>query len=301
MGQKQFLNVEFSWGRWNGDDIKDMLEPMQIVATRLSQCPLHFVAMITVLTSKTGALNGFAKVMNNPFSPGSKQDDTESVSESDTSDNTAVDDTFLLRQFRERNIAAEHEHNVRLVDVLPSIQEATAELRTAAVGALSALQALIVAVNTNRYRRGHALQDTRLAELDAALSTLRAAQENFKTDRRLVLLQPYRDVMDKLEMGAVNKIPLRALYQSFVFAANLAAACNGIVMLAEQVSGTAARRTRARLWAPKGLRAIVKLLRSSDGAGKGAVGEDAQPEQAVESEEKKEYSECGDLERGKVN
>ncbi|KAH9849321.1 hypothetical protein C2E23DRAFT_870653 [Lenzites betulinus] len=271
MGQKQFLNVEFSWGRWNGDDIKDMLEPMQIVATRLS------------------ALNGFAKVMNNPFSPGSKQDDTESVSESDTSDSTAVDDTFLLRQFRERNIAAEHEHNVRLVDVLPSIREATAELRTAAVGALSALQALIVAVNTNRYRRGHVLQDTRLAELDQALSTLRAAQENFKTDRRLVLLQPYRDVMDKLEMGAVNKIPLRALYQSFVFAANLAAACNGIVMLAEQVSATAARRTRARLWAPKGLRAIVKLLRSSDGAGKGAVGEDAQPEQEVESEEKKEY------------
>ncbi|KAI0826576.1 hypothetical protein BC628DRAFT_1419081 [Trametes gibbosa] len=270
LGQKQFLNLEFSWGRWNGDDIKELLEPMQIVATRLS------------------ALNGFAKVMNEPFTF-RKQDETESVSESDQSDTTAVDDTFLLRQFRERSLAAELEHNVRLVDVLPSIREATVELRTAATNALSALHALIVTVNTNRYKRGHALQDVRLAELDTALAAMRAAQESFKADRRLVILQPYQAVMEKLDAGALNKIPLRALYQSFVFAANLAAACDGIVMLAEQVSETAAKRTHARLWAPKGLRAIGKLLRSSEGAGEGAVGEDAQPEPAVETEEKREY------------
>ena len=35
MGQKNMLNLEFSWGRWNGQDVEAMLQPMQIVATRL--------------------------------------------------------------------------------------------------------------------------------------------------------------------------------------------------------------------------------------------------------------------------
>ena len=35
MSQKAMLNLEFSWGRWNGDDVQEMLEPMQIVATRI--------------------------------------------------------------------------------------------------------------------------------------------------------------------------------------------------------------------------------------------------------------------------
>ncbi|KAI0635211.1 hypothetical protein C8Q77DRAFT_1106698 [Trametes polyzona] len=271
MSQKQFLNLEFSWGRWNGDDIKDMLEPMQAVATRL------------------GALNGFAKMMAHPMSLADhKHDETESVSDTSTSA-TAVDDTFLLRQFRERNLAAEQEHNVRLIDVLPSVREATADLRAAAVDALSALQGLILAVNTNRYKRGHALQDARLASLDKALAVLRAAMDDFKAERRLVLLQPYQAVFEKLDAGAVNRIPLRALYQSFVFAANLSTVCNGILMLAEHVSETAAKRTHARLWAPKGLRAIGKLLRSGRGAGEGAVGEDPQPDDPVETEEKREY------------
>lgn len=37
MSQKQMLNLEFTWGRWNGDDVQEMLEPMQIAATRLGQ------------------------------------------------------------------------------------------------------------------------------------------------------------------------------------------------------------------------------------------------------------------------
>ncbi|KAI0777718.1 hypothetical protein BD413DRAFT_519071 [Trametes elegans] len=271
MSQKQFLNLEFSWGRWNGDDIKDMLEPMQIVATRL------------------GALNGYAKVIGNPLSVADHQhEDTDTVSDAPSS-STAVDDTLLLRQFRERNMAAETEHRVRLIDVLPNVREATAELRVAAVAVLASLKELIVAVNTNRYKRGHVLQDARLAELDTALANLRGAVEDFKVHRRLLILEPYRDVLDKADAGAVNKVPLRSLYLSYVFAANLSAVCNGVTALAELVSETAAKRTHARLWAPKGLRAIGKLLRSGRGAGENAVGEDAQPEDAVETEERREY------------
>ncbi|KAI0646345.1 hypothetical protein C8Q79DRAFT_909612 [Trametes meyenii] len=276
MAQKHFLNLEFSWGRWNGDDIKDLLEPISTVATRM------------------GALNGFAKIMGHPLSLADhKHEDTESVSDVSTT-GTAMDDTLLLRQFRERNLAAEAEHHVRLVDVLPNIREATADLRAAGVAVLGSLHDLVVAVNTNRYKRGHALQDACLVDLDKALTTLRSAIEDFKSDRRLILLEPYRAMFDKTEAGGVNKLPLRALYFSYVFASNLIATSNGIVGLAEVVSETAAKRTKARLWAPKGLRAIGKLLRSGDSAGEGAVGEDAQPEQAVESEERREYKQDPD-------
>lgn len=276
MGQKQFLNLEFSWGRWNGDDIKDMLEPLQIVATRL------------------GALNGFAKIMGHPLSLADhKHEDTESVSEAQSdASGTAVDDTFLLRQFRERNLAAEEEHGVRLIDVLPNIRDATTELRAAGVATLASIQALIVAVNTHRYKRGNAIQSARLAELDTSLTALRTAIADFKADRRFILLQPYQAVFEKHDAGAVNRIPLRALYQSYVFASNLTVVCTGIVQLAELASQTAAKRTRARLWAPKGLRAIVKLVRTPNGPGEGAVGEDVQPEQAVEAEERRDYSQC---------
>ncbi|KAI0360638.1 hypothetical protein OH77DRAFT_1418621 [Trametes cingulata] len=268
VAQKQFLNLEFSWGRWNGDDVKDMLEPMQIVAIRL------------------GALNGFVKVLGHPLSLADhKHEETDSVSES-TASGPISDDTFLLRQFRERNLAAETEYRVRLMDVLPSIREATAELREAGVAVLSSLQGLITAVNTNRYKRGSTLQDERLAELDKALATLRAAIEDFKTDRRLALIRPYETMLEKAESGGTSKVPLRSLYLSYVFAANLSTACNGIVTLAELVSETAAKRPRARLWAPKGIRAIGKLLRSRQGAGEDTVGEDTPPEDAVQTEEK---------------
>ncbi|KAH9896908.1 hypothetical protein C8Q73DRAFT_642067 [Cubamyces lactineus] len=271
MGQKQFLNLEFSWGRWNGDDVKDMLDPMQVVATRL------------------GALNGFARVMTNSLAVADHQtEDTASVSDAGTT-GTAVDDTILLRQFRERNLAAESEYRVRLVDVLPSVRESTADLRAAGVAVLASLKDLIIAVNTNRYKRGHALQDARLAELDKALITLRAALEEFKISKRLIILQPYQAMLQQAESGALNKFPLRGLYISYVFAANLIAVSNGIISLAEDVNEIAMKRQHARLWAPKGLRAIGKLLRSRRGAGEDAVGEDPEPEEVVESEEKREY------------
>ena len=41
MAQKQMLNLEFSWGRWNGEDVQAMLEPIQILATRLSTRFVH--------------------------------------------------------------------------------------------------------------------------------------------------------------------------------------------------------------------------------------------------------------------
>ncbi|KAI0764943.1 hypothetical protein C8Q74DRAFT_1430417 [Fomes fomentarius] len=271
VSQKQMLSIEFSWGRWNGEDVQEMLEPMLTLVTRL------------------GALSIFAKMIAHPISPPeSYSKDTDSTADTITTSVT-VGDSFLLRQFREHNTIVEAENNVRLVDILPALREATAEVRATGVEVLAAIQALIVTVNTKRYKRGSAEQDARLVELDKKLSALRTAMGDFKSDRRFLILQPYQYLFEQADAGVVKNVPLRSLYLSFVFASNLTTTCNAIISLAENVNHTAAKRTKAKLWFPKGLRAIGKLLRSPLGAGQSAAGEDSQPEQTVESEDTKNY------------
>ncbi|KAI1798167.1 hypothetical protein LXA43DRAFT_979068 [Ganoderma leucocontextum] len=270
MGQKQMLNFEFSWGRWCAKDVEGMLEPMQIVVTRL------------------GALANFTKLMALPMSlTDTASDDTQSIAES-TASSTAIGDTYLLRQFRERNTAAEAQYHVRLVDVLPNIREATAGVRTAGVDVLDALQKLIVSVNTKRYRRSHADQDALLLELDKALTALRDALEDFKNDRRFVLLQPFRALLDRANAEEMKNIPLRSLHISFVFTSNLVSTCSSIISLAECVSSTAAKRPKARLWIPTGLRTIGKMLGSRSGPGD-VAGEDTAPEEEIEKHNSHRY------------
>ena len=83
----------------------------------------------------------------------------------------------------------------------------------------------------------------------------------------------------------------RSLYLSFVFSSNLIVVCNAVVTLAENVIATTAKRSRARLWAPTGLRHLGKFLRESRRSVQDAVGEDGQPEETVESEDRKMFSE----------
>ena len=164
-------------------------------------------------------------------------------------------------------------------------------MRSAGVSVLAALKKLIVAVNTKRYKRGTAEQDAQLVELERALSALRTAIEDFKSDKRLLLLQPYQHLFEQADVGVLKTVPLRSLYTAYVFTSNLMTTSNGIVVLAEHVSHTAAKRAKPKLWFPKGMRAIWKLLRSREGAGQSAAGEDTQPEEAVEAEDRRKYSE----------
>ncbi|KAM5537128.1 hypothetical protein V8D89_009274 [Ganoderma adspersum] len=271
MSQKQMLDFEFSWGRWCAEDVEGMLEPMQIVVTRL------------------GALVNFIKLMALPMSlSDAASGDTQSVGDESTAFSTAIGDTYLLRQFRERNNAAETQYHVRLVDVLPNLREATAGVRAAGVEVLDAIQKLIVSVNTKRYTRGHVEQDVLLLQLEKSLTGLRDALEDFKNDQRFVLLQPFRDLLDRAHAGEMKSIPLRSLHMSFVFTSNLVSTSSAIVTLAEYVSKTAAKRPKTRLWLPTGLRAIGKALMSR-GSGGEAVGEDTAPKEEIEMHNTRKY------------
>ena len=41
-----FLNAEFSWGRWNGDDARQLEEPLLMVISRLSMWYISLLSQI---------------------------------------------------------------------------------------------------------------------------------------------------------------------------------------------------------------------------------------------------------------
>ncbi|KAH9919972.1 uncharacterized protein BXZ73DRAFT_52330 [Epithele typhae] len=265
LASKQFLGVEFSWGRWNGEDVAEIMSPLMVVALRLA------------------SLNGFAQLMSSLLALSEEPaSDTESVADSQI---TATGDSYLFRQFRECNAIVEQEHRVRLVDILPNIREATSEVRAAAHEVLSNIKSLVVSVNRHRWFCSSKEQDALLIELDKSLTVLKDAMEAFKNDRRFVLLQPFQPLLEHHDAGKIRNMPLRSLYLAFAFSSNLTTVCHAIQTLAETVTAIASKRKTPRLWGPTSFRHMWQVLRSARGSGQDAVGEDDTPEEPEDAEE----------------
>lgn len=212
-------------------------------------------------------------------------------SDSEGSDDTWQGDTRLLRQLRERHRTAETTYSVRMRDVLPVIEEATADLRGACSAGFAATRTVLDGINMRRYaRRGAKESEQQLADLDAALDRLKTSLAQFKTSRRLQLLRPFEGVIEDARNGN-GYVPFRGLYVSYVFAANLIVLADGIITLMELVQSTASKRTKNRLWAPGGLRQVFKALTSRDDVSDRAAGEDNAPEPQMDvTEKEKPYS-----------
>lgn len=256
--------------------------------------PSWYVSVMPLPTASLNYLQGafhmfvrFAghRTARSPDEPPSAQ----ASSASDSSDDTPyVGDTALLRQLREQHRVAESTYSVRMKDVLPNIEDATADLRAACSNGLGATKALLDGINMRRYsRKGARESDQQLADLDAALERLRASLAEFKSSRRMQLLQPYEPVFEDLKTKK-GPVPFRGLYVSFVFAANLIVLSDSIIHLMELVQTTAGKRKKNRLWAPGGLRAIGKALLSRGDVSDQAAGEDETPpaEEEVTREER---------------
>ncbi|KIP09379.1 hypothetical protein PHLGIDRAFT_86838 [Phlebiopsis gigantea 11061_1 CR5-6] len=276
IGSLHFIGVEFSWGKWNADDVKSLQEPL------------------TVAVNRAAALNSFVKLAGHRLArePDSNTS-AQTSSASDASDDVEAwqGDTRLLRQLRERHRTDEASYAVRMRDVLPTIEEATAELRGACSAGLGATVVVLDGINMRRWARGGAHESAQqLADLDAALDRLKTALAQFKTSKRLHLLRPFEAVMEAAPT-AHGGLPLRSLYVSFVFAANIIVLADAIVKLMDLVQMTASKRTKNRLWAPGGLRQIAKALTSRGDAtdqAAAAAGEDnvPEPDEEVKAEEK---------------
>ncbi|KAI0683238.1 hypothetical protein BC835DRAFT_1423494 [Cytidiella melzeri] len=267
-----FIGAEFSWGKWNAEDVTGLQRPLTTIISRMAA-----LQSFTKLVGQQAQRNVSAAPSTAPSEDGAES----------TVNDPAAGDTYLLRQFRERNTAAEAAHNIRIQDVLPSVAESTVDLRGACSEGLAAAQALLEGINTRRYaRRGPKESEQQLKDLDVAVERLQAALVEFKADKRLLILQPFESLVDAARTDHKGPFPLRGLYTAYVFAANLIVLAQAIEQYMVYVQAIASKRRKNRLWAPGGLRAIVKALRSKGDATDQAAGEDHEP--PVEKEIRKE-------------
>lgn len=284
MASTKFIGLEFSWGKWNTEDVKGLEEPLMATVTRTGSCKIIFVltcSMLLICSNRRlkAALHSFAKLSGHRNMRDGDQSTAPSNAPSEVSDDTVVaGDTYLLSQLRARHQLAEATYSVRLADVMPTIKDATADLREACSKGLGSVRTVLDGINTKRYaRKGAAESEQQLKDLDQAFEVLQQTVADFKSTRRLELLQPFQAVIASADVKR-GAIPLRALYVSYVFAANLVVLAEGILDLMAYVQTTAAKRLRNRLWAPGGLRAIVKALTSRGDVNEQTAGEDNEPQ-----------------------
>ena len=169
---------------------------------------------------------------------------------------TRAADTFFVQQMYQRNEASERENSLRLVDLLPRLREATAELRSAASHALDAIISMINFVNTTRWNwrsTADALSEQE-RELDSAAERLRRALVEFKESGRMRLLEPFEP-----HLGTPHA-PLRGLYVCYVFSASIVVVSEAILAVMDTVRQTTNKRRNNRLWAPKGMRQLARAL-----------------------------------------
>uniref|UniRef100_A0A0W0FWJ3 ER transporter 6TM N-terminal domain-containing protein n=1 Tax=Moniliophthora roreri TaxID=221103 RepID=A0A0W0FWJ3_MONRR len=269
-----FLPLEFSWGRFNSDDVKDLLEPMLGLASRIAALPCFskFVGQTATLEAESAG---------------------SSVSQiaTQTSTLTASNDTYLLHHINQLNLEMESKHNVRMVDMLPLVEKSTAALRNACMEGIQSTRDVLESINKRRWT-GKQDTDGALAKaLDTSMEQLRMEIAAFKTQNRLVVLEPFMDLMNR-EVSKPNDpgLPLRALFLSFVFLTTMLAVSESTLSLMGHVKATAMKRKRNRLWAPKGLRKLGNLLMQRDASDDGiaVTGEDASP-LVVDVTNEKEY------------
>ncbi|KAJ7478392.1 hypothetical protein FB451DRAFT_1452874 [Mycena latifolia] len=232
-----FLALEFSYGRWSGADVRSLEAPTVALITRVG-CLLNFDRLVGTATSSDAQAGAVDK-------------------------DSRASDTYLLRQVHTRNAAREAKHGVRPADVLPVLDAATAEMRTASLAALAAVRDTVQVVNTTRWRRDRARDAACTGALDGAAARLRRAVAAFSETGQSAMLTPFLPVLESAGPDAEDP-PLRALFIAYMRS----------IALAESVQELCAHRPAARLWAPTGLRTVWALVAARGDETDGAFGED---------------------------
>ncbi|KAJ7177207.1 hypothetical protein C8R46DRAFT_1188789, partial [Mycena filopes] len=240
-----FLSLEFSWGKWNGDDVRSLEDPTVTLITRVC-CLLNFDRL-------AGSSRLAGPLTSGTDIPSSSSSSTTVAGLSDT----RWHETHLLRSIHTQNAAFEAQHALSPAHVFPLLDAATRDLRAALVVALTAVQAEITNANSTRWRRDPARDAACAAALDEAGTRLAAAIRAFNAERRLELLAPFLPLLDgtakNTSTGNTNTntaLPLRSLFVSYVFVSNVISVAEAVGLLVGAVQGISGKRARARLWAP---------------------------------------------------
>ncbi|KAF8921505.1 hypothetical protein CPB85DRAFT_1210427 [Mucidula mucida] len=259
----RFIHLEFSWGKWSGDDVLDLFEPLLALVTRVAALQ-SFGQMLCMSQHMFDAPH----VPNMP----------------DTSD------TYLLRQVHEMNTVVEEEHKVRILDILPILDESTRELRAACLQGIESIKRSLDLVNKGRWRSNPDMVGAVRDGLESDTALLQAAVHAFKEEHRLELLKPFIPIVENHVL--TNALPLRSLYVSYVFGSTMVGVAEATIGLMILVGDTMEKRRKNRLWAPKGLRKLWKILSARGDQNNGVLGEDVSPHPAggnITAEEEMNY------------
>ncbi|KAJ7775586.1 hypothetical protein B0H16DRAFT_1713170 [Mycena metata] len=268
-----FLSLEFSWGKWNGDDVRSLEDPTVTLITRVSSL-LNFDRLAG--TSLLGPLSDLPPSSTSVAS-------TAHTTPAGLAD-TRWHETHLLRTIHTQNIALEAQHSVRPAHVFPLLDTATRDLRFAIINALTAVRGGIANANGARWRRNAARDAESAQKLDEAGVGLAEAVREFKAERRLELLAPFLPLLDaaaaastKINDSEKSPLGLRSLFVSYVFVSNIISIAEAVEQLLGAVQAISEKRRRARLWAPTSLRAVWKVVSARGDRVDAAFGEDTSP------------------------
>ncbi len=199
-------------------------------------------------------------------------------------------DTYLLRQVHEMNTVVEEEHKVRILDILPILDESTRELRAACLQGIESIKRSLDLVNKGRWRSNPDMDGAVRDGLESDTALLQAAVHAFKEEHRLELLKPFIPIVENHVL--TNALPLRSLYVSYVFGSTMVGVAEATIGLMILVGDTMEKRRKNRLWAPKGLRKLWKILSARGDQNNGVLGEDVSPHPAggnITAEEEMNY------------
>ncbi|EPS95103.1 hypothetical protein FOMPIDRAFT_1038634 [Fomitopsis schrenkii] len=285
-GQLPMLNLEFSWGKWSGDDIKNLAKPLGGVVSRVA------------------AMQGFARIVGHavhirPPSTTPSRASTYEVQPDSSSGETVMGDTQLFRELRGLKNRYRDEA-VPLHELFPILHSCTAPLRAAVVETLADTRALLESVNKRRYARGSNAHTAEcLATLEASTARLTSALDAFRSTDRLALLEPFAPYLNPSpgeELPKLSAAPFGSLFIAYVFAANLVTLSAAVRTLAQSVGRTAHEHRKNRLWAP-GAIALGNVLgrrrrgeggTADDLGGQAALGESPQAADGGEWEREEE-------------
>jgi hypothetical protein len=238
------LQSEFSVGRWSGDDVFGLADPILAVVSRISMC--HYLAVNSLSNVRADGLLSFAKHLRDLPSPPEAFSYVPAPS-------TVSSDTHLLHHVFYPDVTRESTLKVTLSEVLPRIREGTADLRAATIEAVVAVQDLIDTVNNDRLLSRSGPISPLEECLEAASEKLRTALDSFKERGVGVVLGAY---------GTKPRadLPLRSLYLGYVFCSTTVIIGDVVLSLVQTVAETSARRRKVRLWAPSSLKHVVNAL-----------------------------------------
>ena len=238
------LQSEFSVGRWSGDDVLCMADPLLAVVSRIST-PYSF-AVKRLPNIRADGLLSFAKHLRDLPTP------PEAFSYVATPA-TVSSDTHLLHHVFYPDVTRESALKLMPTEVLPRVRDGTADLRAATIEAVTAVQELIDAINRDRLLSRSGPIAPLEERLEAAGDKLRIALDNFKEHGANVMLDAY-GIKPRADM------PLRSLYLGYVFSSTTVIIGEVVLSLVQTVAETSARRRKVRLWGPSSLRHVVNAL-----------------------------------------